>query len=141
MQKNDVQKVKRGFVPCTARGVIAGLTVILALLAIFAALVSSGRAPESAMSAMTWGAAFLGAMTGSVVAVRRFGSRALVTGVTVSAALFMLTLLGAAFSEERGLTGPMTPAIMLALFAGGVLGGFISPRRKAQRSRKRVKLF
>jgi len=137
VQKSDVQKGKRGFASCSVRGVISGLAVIFVFLAVFAALVSSGRAPESAMGMMTWISAFFGAAAGSVVAAKTFGSRALMAGVAVSTALFMLTILGAAFSEEAGLTGPMTPGLLLALFAGGVLGSFISPRRKTQKSRKR----
>jgi len=144
VQKSDVQKAKRGFASCAAKGVIAGLVVIFAALAVFAALVSSGRVPESAMNMMTWAAAFLGAAVGAVIASKTFGARALVISIAVSAVLFTLTLLGAAFSEEGGLIGPMTPGLLLALLGGGVLGGFISPRKRAQKSKKRAsggKLF
>lgn len=139
MQKSDVGRGKnQSFTICAARGLFVSVAVILVLFAAFAALVSSGRAPEAAMGAMTWIAAFLSSFAGSAIAVKSHRPRALAMGLSVAGALFALTLLGAAFSEEGGLMGHMTMSVFLALMAGGVLASFISPRKKKQqRSRKR----
>ena len=139
MQKSEGQKVGgRGFAAIALRGVVAGLLVILVLLAVFTSFVSSGRVPEGAMGTMTWIASFLGSFAGSVLAVRMRLSRALPMGLCVAFSLFALTLIGSAFSADGALLGPMTGGLLTALVGGGVLASFISPRKKTSaKSRKR----
>ena len=136
MQKSDIQKGRnRSFMACALRGFIVGLAVILILIAVFAALVSSGRVPQSAMSLLTWLAALFGAFTGAIAAIKLNRTRALLMGLCVSGALFLTTLIGAVFFAQGGLLGPMTPGIFVALVLGGVLGSFItlSPKKKARK--------
>jgi putative membrane protein (TIGR04086 family) len=140
MQKNDVQRGGKSlsFAAVVLRGVLMGLGVILMLLAVFAMFISSGRVPEDAMSVMMWGTSALGAFAGTVMAVRVYSQRALVMGLAISGMLFAVTLVGAAFSVDGGLIGPLTPGLLLAIFGGGVLGSFISPKKKgAARARRR----
>ena len=137
MQKSDFQRAgKRGFVSSAARGAGVSVAIVLILFALFAVLVSSGRVPEDAMSLMTWISAFLGVFGGTIIAVKGHKQRALPMGIAVAAVLFMLTLLGAAFSEEGGIVGPLTFGIFAALIGGGILGSFVSTNRKTVKSRK-----
>ena len=132
MQKNEDRKGNRGFIAAAARGLVTAVAVALVVLAVCAALISSGKAPESAAAVMACLAAFFGALAGSVAAVKSVGSRALVTGLTVSGALFALMLIGAAFSDGA-IIGPVTPGLFAALLIGGALGGFLSVRRKGRK--------
>ncbi|MCL2401529.1 MAG: TIGR04086 family membrane protein [Oscillospiraceae bacterium] len=140
MQKSDVQRGGKspGFAAVALRGALMGIGVILILLAVFALFISSGRVPERAMRVMMWGTASLGAFAGTVMAVRVHPQRTLMMGLAISGMLFAATLVGAAFSVDGGLIGPLTPGLLLAIFGGGVLGSMISPKKKgAARSRRR----
>ena len=133
MQKNETEK--NGFAICVAKGFLAGIAVILALLAVFAALVSSGRIPESAMGTLTWLTAFLGSFAGVVVAVKCFdpSSRTLITGLAVSGAFIVMTLVGAAFSDRDSLISAGNLWIFVALLCGGILGSFVKTQKKSRK--------
>ena len=133
MQKSDDKRKKRGFAAGAVRGIAAAIVIALIFLAVCAALISSGRTPESAMGVMACIAAFLGAFAGAVVAAKSIGSRALASGLTVSGALFALVLISAAFSTQGSLIGPVTPGLFAALLGGGILGGVLSRRRKGRK--------
>jgi putative membrane protein (TIGR04086 family) len=131
MRKIDDKKgIYHGFVLSVLMGAAVGFLLVLVLFAIFSAFISSGKLSDNLMEYIMVFAAFAGAVTGSVVAVKRHKARVVTVGISVGAVMFLVTLLGASFSEKGGILNSLTPALLLALVIGGVVGALLCLRRK-----------
>ena len=133
MRKNDDIKSGRGFASAVIKGLAAAMLSVLIVLAVCAALISSGKAPESAMGVIACLAALLGSLAGAAVAAKAYGSRKLAIGLTVPGVMFAVILIGGAFSERGGIVGPVTLGLFIALLAGGMLGSVLVSRKKGRR--------
>ena len=133
MRKNDDIKSGRGFAAAVIEGLAASVLSVLIVLAVCAALISSGKTPESATGMIVCLSAFLGSLAGAAVAAKTYGSRALAIGLTVPGVMFAVILIGGAFSERGGIVGPVTPGLLIALLAGGILGSVLVSRKKGRR--------
>ncbi|NLT14024.1 MAG: TIGR04086 family membrane protein [Clostridiales bacterium] len=134
MRKNDDKKnISHGFAVSVVIGAAVGYLVILALFAVFAAFIASGKLPESLMVYITAFTAFIGSLTGAVIAAKRLKGKAMTVSLSVGALMFLLTLIGAAFSDSAELLGKLTPALFIAFIFGGVVGGFFNARRKKRK--------
>ena len=134
MQKSDDKKAKsKSFVRCAATGLVFGLIVTVIFLSLFAALITSGKLPESAARGAVLASAFIGAMTGSLTAAKGYGARPLAVGLAVGGAMFFVTLIGSAFEKSGGIFRTLTPGLLAALLAGGTAGSVLSLRRKKRK--------
>ena len=110
MSKGDEKKhIGRGFLVSVLIGTAVGFLIVLILFAVFAAVVSSGKVSEDLMRSGTVFTAFAGAVTGAVAAVRRHQAKIMTVGLTVGAAMYLITLIGALLSGS-GFGGRMTPS-------------------------------
>lgn len=131
MRKFDDKKgIYHGFVLSVLTGAAVGFLVVLVLFGIFSALISSGKLSDNLMEYIMIFVSFVGAAIGSVVAVKRHKARVVVVGLSVGAVMFVVTLIGASFSEKGGILNSLTPAMLLALILGGVVGALLCLKRK-----------
>lgn len=134
MRKNDDKKnLSHGFAASIGIGAAVGFLSILILFAIFSAIITSGKISDSLMSYITVFAALVGSLIGAVVAVKRFKSKIMTVGLSVGALMFVITLIGSAFSNSDALIGKMTPALFIAFLLGGIIGGFLNVKRKKRK--------
>ncbi|SHH49389.1 putative membrane protein, TIGR04086 family [Sporobacter termitidis DSM 10068] len=129
MHKNDDKKgLGRGFAVSVLLGTAIGFLLTFIVFAIFASVVASGKISEDLMRHITVGASFVGALIGAVVAVKRHRAKIITVGLTVGALMFLLTFVGALFSGGPG--GRLTPSLLVAFIAGGIIGGLVNLKRK-----------
>src|SRR5690554_4362169 len=101
MRKNEEKKSSGyKFIYSVLFGTVTGFILAILLFAIFAALIASGKAPESLMPYLTVLTAFLSAAAGAVMAVRLHRGRLLVVGLSVGALMFVLTFICSLFSDS-----------------------------------------
>ena len=131
MRKNDDKKnLSHGFAFSVGIGAVVGFLSILIMFAIFSAIIASGKISDSLMVYITVIAAFIGSLIGAVVAVKRFKGKIMTVSLSVSAIMFLLTLIGAAFSANGSIIGKLTPALFISFILGGIIAGFLNIRRK-----------
>ncbi|MEY8317839.1 TIGR04086 family membrane protein [Oscillospiraceae bacterium 50-58] len=115
-------------------GVLAGVTTILVLL-VCAVLISMGVVPVGAMYGTALAACVVGALVGSIYAVRKIGRRSLLVGLGVGAVLFLL-LLTAGFIVYQGASVANGGAgILCACLCGGAIPGLLGRKHKKKRRR------
>jgi putative membrane protein (TIGR04086 family) len=129
MHKNDESKhYGRGFAISVLVGTTAGFLLVLVLFAILASAIASGKVPEDMMRNIAVAAAFLGALCGAVVAVKRHRARILAVGLCVGILMFLCTTVGILFSDAIGES--MTVYFLIAFITGGIAGGLLNLKRK-----------
>jgi putative membrane protein (TIGR04086 family) len=134
MRKNDDNRnMSRGFAVSVGIGAAVGYFVILIMFAIFAAVIASGQLPESLMAYMTALTAFIGSMAGAAVAVKRLKGKIMTVSLSVGTLMFLLTLIGAAFTDSGNLIGKLTPSLFAAFIIGSAAGGFFNARKKKRK--------
>jgi len=106
-------------------GGATGFMCAMILLLIMAVLTAAGKIPEKFMREVTVLASGLGGLVGSFTAAKRQGGKALIIGLCSGAAMFLLTLVIAAFTEKGAFSGALTPTILTAIMVGGIAGGFL----------------
>jgi putative membrane protein (TIGR04086 family) len=127
---DDKKNLSHGFVMSAAIGTAVGFMVILILFALFAAIIASGKLSDGMMTYITAFSAFIGALIGAVVAVKRLRGKIMTVSLSVGALMFLLTLITSAFSESGALIGKLTPALCVSLILGAIAGGLLNIRRK-----------
>ena len=115
------------------RGLLSGFALILVLLAVATFFVSGGKIPESTMSLVTCACAFLGSLTGSLIAARSHAHRRSLVGTGNGLAMFLVCFVISAISQT-GKFPSSRHLIFLAVFlVSGSLGGILavhSPKRR-----------
>jgi putative membrane protein (TIGR04086 family) len=131
MRKIDDKKgIYHGFLFSVLIGAAAGFLLVLLLFGLFSAFISSGKLSDDLMEYVMVFVSFVGAAVGSVVAVKRHKARVVTVGLSVGGVMFVVTLIGASFSEKGSILNSFTPALLLALMIGGVIGAFLCLKRK-----------
>jgi putative membrane protein (TIGR04086 family) len=134
MRKNDDKRnISRGFAMSVGIGAAVGYLVILILFAIFAAVIASGQLPENLMAYMTALTAFIGSMAGAAAAAKSLKGKMMTVSLCVGMLMFLLTLVGSAFSDSGNLIGKLTPALFAAFIIGSAAGGFFNARKKKRK--------
>lgn len=134
MRKNEDKKnMHHGFAPSILIGAAVGFIVILVLFAVFAAIISSGKLSEDLMRHITVFVSLLGAVIGSFFAVKNYRKMIMPVALSAGAFMFLVTLLGSAFSDSGSLVGPMTPVLLITFISGSVLGGLLNMKRKKRK--------
>ncbi|MDR3278126.1 MAG: TIGR04086 family membrane protein [Oscillospiraceae bacterium] len=133
--RRDDEKKKRAGAPTAslAKGVLFGYGVILALFAGAAGLIVSGNLPEAMMGHVAVFAAFAGAFSGTVFAVKLIRRRPFIYGAALGAVMFFVTFFGAAFSASGRLFSGLTPVFFFAFLAGGAGGGLVMASGKRRK--------
>ncbi len=126
----DKKNLTHGFAFSVGIGIAVGFLSILVIFAIFAAIIASGKISDSMMLYITVSASLAGSLIGSIAAVKRFKGKIMTVSLSVGALMFLITLIGSAFSENGALIGRMTPILFLTFILGGIIGGFLNVKRK-----------
>ncbi|NLA86339.1 MAG: TIGR04086 family membrane protein [Clostridiales bacterium] len=126
---DDKRNASNGFALSVGIGTASGFLVILILFAILAALIASGKISDDLMVYITAFAAFVGAMIGAIVAVKRLKGKVMTVSLCVGSLMFLLTLIGSAFSKSGDVFGKLTPSLLIAFLLGSIIGGFLKVKR------------
>lgn len=118
-------------------GGLLALLVCLGFLAVFAAGISGGWLGEAAMDKLAIAACVVGSFAGGGLAVKRCGTRALLSGLAAGTALFLLLLTGGLIfftgevSMEHGGLG-----LLSGCLCGGAVAGLLGARPRHKRRRR-----
>lgn len=118
-------------------GGLLSLAVCLVVLLLCSIGISNGWLGETSIDKLAIAACVMGCFAGGVLAVKRCGSRALLTGLAVGGTCFLLLLTGGllffadAVSIDQGGMG-----LMSGCLCGGAVAGILSARPKKKRRRR-----
>ncbi len=134
MRKTDERKSSgQNLLYAILLGAAIGFLLIFILFAVFSALVASGKVSENLMPYLTALTGLLGAALAAVVAVRRHKARAMLVGLGAGALMFVLTFVCSLFSGGPLSERSMTLILLVAFFMGGIVGSFLSLKRKRRK--------
>lgn len=125
MRKSEDRKPGPNIIVNAVMGGATGFMCAMILLLIVAILTATGKIPEKFMRETTVLACGLGELIGAFTAAKRQRGRTLITGLGSGISMFLLILVIAAFTEEGAFSGALTPAILIAILAGGIFGSFL----------------
>ena len=128
MQKKDDRK-KASFARCVFYGAVVGFITIFVLFALFSALVTGGRLSQDSMKVITLASGFIGALIGSIIAIRKYKSSILTTGLTTAFSMFFVMALGSAMSAGKGMFAGLTPLLLVASMLGGIAAVLLGLRK------------
>jgi putative membrane protein (TIGR04086 family) len=131
MRKNEEKtNTGRHFLTSILLGAAFGFLISIILFAVFAALIASGKISDGIMTPLTAVVGLVGALLGSVVAVKRHKGRIIAIGAGVGAAMLLVTMIGAVFTDTGRMIGSMTPVLVAVLPGGGIVGALLCLKRK-----------
>lgn len=117
------------------KGALLSGILIMVMLLFGSMLISSGMLGQDAAQAMIPASCVIGCLVGGLFAVRKHGSRAIITGFGVGAILFLLLIsIGTVAFGEISL-GQRALTTMLACLCGGTMAGILG--RKTKKKHKR----
>ena len=133
MRKNEDRKGSgKPFIHAILYGAAAGFLLVLVLFAIFSAIIASGKASENLMPYLTALTAIVSAMLGAVVAVRLHKGQLILIGLSVGALMFIVTFIITLFAGGK-FAGSMTTILLVTFLGGGIIGSFLSLKRKRRK--------
>jgi putative membrane protein (TIGR04086 family) len=134
---DDARKAYKGILMSGAIGSIVGALILMILLYLAAVLISAEYVPEAYMGDITVGSVFAGATVCAVVAVKRRGTGAMVTGLVAGVIYFAVIVIISALGSEGRLFGDMTLKAGISSVAGGAFGGALCINSKKKRHARR----
>ncbi len=111
-------------------GTAVGFLLIFILFMIFSAVIASGKVSENLMPYLTALSAVVGAAAGAVAAVKQHKGKLIILGLSVGALMFVVTFICSLFSGRENAAGSQTFILLVSFLAGGILGSFLSLKRK-----------
>lgn len=127
---DDKKNTGNRFISSVVIGAGTGFLAAVVLFAVFAAIIAAGKMSENLMIYLTVFSALTGAAAGSVTAAKRYKSKIMLIGMSVGTLMFLVTLIASAFNESSDILGRLTPVLFLTFLAGGIIGGFMTLKRK-----------
>ncbi len=113
-------------------GALVGFMMTVALFAIFAALITSGKISETLMPYLAVFSALIGAFIGSMTAVRRYKNKRMIVALEVGGVMFGVSLLTSVVAGGAAGAGSSL-LVLAAVAAGSIAGGLLSLRKKTRR--------
>ena len=133
MGKTEKKPAQR-LVTAVAAGVAAALAVTFLAMLICAAAISAGLLGMEKSWQMTIAACALGGLIGGLIAVRRFGHRALPTGLGTGLLFFLILMAAGLLMFENAAPGLHQLPLLCVCLCAGALAGLLGKKRKKRRN-------